>query len=127
ISLYLDSADGDAGYSLKFKTYRGVSHASDQTDHPLIRLAPDFETISGLKEIHSLADWKNVAYVFYQGIVTHHLEDGTTDEPEGVQRRLLLTNAEGESVGRKYIGRPMPGLSYGSVMQPGPTEPVAFM
>lgn len=125
ISLYLESADPDTGYSLKFKTYRGVNRASDQTDNPLIRLSPDFETISGLKEVHSIADWKNVAYVFFQGVVTKHLADPDVD-PEGFDRRVLLTNAEGEPVGRKYTGRPMPGLSYGQVIPPGPTEIAAF-
>lgn len=124
ISLYLESADGDTGYSLKFKTYRGVDHTTGGAG-TLIRLSPDFETISDLKEVHSIADWKNVAYVYYQGEITKHLEDGVVTEPEGFDRRVLLTNAEGEPVGRKVTNR-FGGTDYGSYIVVGPTEIAAF-
>src|SRR4051812_36098267 len=37
-SLYLDSADPDTGYVLKFTTYRGKDHTTKQDVNPLVRL-----------------------------------------------------------------------------------------
>jgi hypothetical protein len=123
IKLYLDSADPVDGYSLLFDTYTGLDRTSDQSDFPLIRLSPNFDTISDLKEVRSIADSKNVAYVYYQGIVTQHIYD----TPLGWScRRVLMTDAQGEPPGRKYTGRPMPGLNYGQTIPPGPTEIAAF-
>lgn len=122
IKLYLESADPVGGYVLLFDTYSGVDRTNDQTTNPLIRLSPNFETISDLKEVRSIANSKNVAYVYYQGIVTQHIFDA----PLGAFcRRVLLTNAEGEPVGRKYTGRPMPGLNYGQTII-GPADIAAF-
>jgi hypothetical protein len=67
IALYLESADPVLGYSLKFTTYRGVDRTSRQSENELIRLSPNFESIQGVKEVRSMADYKNVAYVYYQG------------------------------------------------------------
>lgn len=122
IKLYLDSADPVDGFSLLFDTYTGLDRTSDQTDRPLIRLSPNFETISDLKEVRSIANSKNVAYVFYKGIVTQHIYDTPLGD---FCRRVLMTNAEGEPVGRKYTGRPMPGLSYGQTII-SPADVAAF-
>lgn len=122
ISLYLESADPDTGYSLKFSTYRGVDRTSDQTTNPLIRLSPDLDSISDVNEVRSIKDWKNVAYVYYQGEISVHLEDPSAPAPEGFDRRVLVTNAEGEPVGRKITQRET-GYSQTVV---GPTEIAAF-
>jgi len=58
--------------------------------------------LSGLKEIQSIREYKNVVYVYYQGEITKHLADPLLPEPEGLARRVMVTNAEGEPVGRKY-------------------------
>lgn len=129
ISIYLASADPDLGYSLEFSTYRGNDHTSSQSINPLIRLSPNFESITDLKELRSIADWKNVAYVYYKGTISKHLEDPSAPEPTGLDRRVLLTNAEGEPVGHKQtqFGR---GFyydpSYGNTIVVGPTEIAAF-
>lgn len=125
IALYLDSADATLGYSLLFSTFRGQDHTSDQDVNPLIRLSPDFESISDLKEVRSIADWKNVAYVYYQGVVTKHLEDPLAAEPTGFDRRALVTNAEGEPVGRKVETWRGPG-GYTNAIVVGPGEIAAF-
>jgi hypothetical protein len=125
IKMYLDSASVDTGYSLLFDTYSGVDRTSDQSTFPLIRLSPNFDTISDLKEVRSIANSKNVAYVYYQGIVTQHI----FDTPLGVFcRRVLMTDAQGEPPGRKYTGRydPGSGWRYGQTLPPGPTEIAAF-
>lgn len=101
ISLYLDSADAVLGYSLKFKTYQGVDRSSDQVLVPLVRLVPDLDGISDLKEVRSNVGFKNVCYVYYDGIISEHLLDPLSPEPEGMDRKILVVDAVGEPVGRK--------------------------
>jgi hypothetical protein len=101
ISLYLDSANIDTGYVLKFTTYQGKDHTTGSA-FPLVRLLPDMDTLSEVKEIRSKADYKNVVYVWYQGVVSLHYAEPTLPKPEGFERRVMVTDAEGEPVGRKY-------------------------
>jgi hypothetical protein len=128
ISLYLESADRLAGYSLKFTTYRGVDHTMDGTA-PLVRLTPDLDSIQDLKEVRSIQLFKNVVYVFYAGSVTKHLLDPTQPEPTGFDRRVLIRNAEGEPVGHTaqtayYTGGQMV-QSYTRIVV-GPADVAAF-
>lgn len=99
IKLYLDSADPDSGYVLKFSTYLGVDHTTG-SGHPLVRLDPDQDSLDNIKEIRSIANWKNTAYVYYQGEITTHYED-PLDIPEGFNRRSLITDPDKEPVGHK--------------------------
>ena len=101
-SLYLDHADISTGYVLKFKIYRGVDRTTDGT-YPLVRLTPDMDSLSNLKEVRSRANFKNVVYVWYKGKISVHYLDPTASIPEGFERRVLVVDAEGEPVGRKYI------------------------
>lgn len=94
ISLYLDSADPVTGFSLKFKTYQGVDRTSDGVVD-LVRLVPGLDDISDIKEIRSNAMFKNVVYVYYQGVITKHLLEPLEPEPEGLDRRVLIVDAEG--------------------------------
>lgn len=100
IALYLDSASPITGYILKFKTYKGIDHTTG-SGNPLVRLTPELDSIQDLKEIRSNSLYKNVAYVYYQGKISKHLAEPTLPEPEGMERRVVVTNAEGEPVGRK--------------------------
>jgi hypothetical protein len=101
ISLYLHSADALLGYSLKFKTYQGKDRTSVQSTYPLVRLVPELDSISNLKELHSIATYKNVAYVYYQGIITEHLAEPTLPSPEGFARRSLVVDPEGNPAGHQ--------------------------
>jgi hypothetical protein len=130
MSLYLESADAVIGYVLKFTTYRGVDRTSSQSAVPLIRLTPDMETISDLKEIRSIDGYKNVVYVVYQNEVSIHYED-PLNIPEGFDRRVMVTDAEGEPLGQKvtgtrYLGGNYYGGSYTYITVPGPAEIAAF-
>lgn len=100
ISLYLESADPITGYVLKFTTYRGVDHTTGGAGD-LVRLSPDLESLNGIKEVRSIATYKNVCYVFYKGIITKHLADPLLPEPEGFARRVLVTDPDQEPVGHK--------------------------
>lgn len=103
MSLYLESADPVLGYVLKFTTYRGVNRTSDQEVVPLLRLSPDLESLTGLKEVRSIDGYKNVVYVNYQNQITVHYED-PANPPVGHARRVMVTDTEGEPVGHKEIG-----------------------
>lgn len=131
ITLYLESASPTAGYSLKFSVYRGLDHTTGG-GAALIRLAPDIDSLQDIKEIHSNKEYKNVCYVYYQGKISKHLLNPTEPEPEGLDRRVIVTNAEGEPVGRKitsagYYDRTQmhfyPGYTYSKV---GDDEIAAF-
>jgi hypothetical protein len=100
-SLYLESADPIAGYVLKFTTYTGKDRTSDQTTYPLVRLLPDMDSLSDVKEVRSIANYKNIAYVFYKGEIHKYLADPDLPEPEGFARRVLITDPDQEPVGHK--------------------------
>lgn len=126
ISLYLDSADPVLGYVLKFTTYRGVDRTTGGTP-PFIRLSPELDSLSDIKEIRSLAEYKNVAYVYYQGIITTHYAEPTLPIPEGFDRRVIVTDAEGEPVGRKVTySHYSPNVGSWTQIVVGPTEIAAF-
>lgn len=101
ISLYLHSADPITGYSLKFKTYRGLDRTSDQSTNSMVRLTPNMDTLNDVKEIRSIAEFKNVVYVYYEGEISVHYAEGITTPPLGFDRRVLITDAEGAPVGHK--------------------------
>ena len=124
ISLYLESASPVTGYVLKFKTYRGVDHTTGSLA-PLVRLVPEMDSIQDLKEIRSNELYKNVAYVYYQGIISKHLAEPLLPEPEGMKRRVIVTSAEGEPVGRKVTTDWRWG-GYSQIVVVGPTELAAF-
>ena len=127
ISLYLEEANIDTGYVLKFKTYAGEDRTSDSLTNDLIRLQPDLDSLSDIKELRSLQNYKNVAYVYFDGEITIHYED-PLDIPENFNRRVLMVDAENESLGRK------PGPTEGWTYYPGgaaghwtlPPDPLAL-
>lgn len=127
ISLYLESSDPVTGPVLKFKTYRGVDRTSDQVINPLIRLAPDLESLSDVKELRSIAPYKNTVYVYYKGITSVHYED-PLDIPIGFARRVLITMPEDEPLGRKptYKGPAGVALSLGTAEGQKPTPGVGY-
>lgn len=98
ITLYLDSADAEVGYVLKFASYRGQDRTSGQTANKLVRLTPNMETLTGLKEIKSIDGYKNVVYVVYKNEISIHYED-PNNIPSGLNRRVMVRDAEGEPIG----------------------------
>jgi hypothetical protein len=129
ISLYLEMADAEEGYVLRFVTYRGADRTSTQTVNELIRLTPNMETLSGLKEVHSIDGYKNVVYVNYKNQLSVHYED-PDNIPVGFDRRVMVTDAQGEPVGHTVDYQHIRGGSYyGGVYQytdVGPEDIAAF-
>lgn len=129
-TLYLESAS-PLGYSLKFTTYRGKDRTNSQAVNPRVLLSPNLDTVTGLKEIHSNELYKNVAYVYYQGIVSTHYADPLAPVPEGFDRRVLIVNPTTEPVGRPvvwpdYGDRGGRLRNLGTYLYVGPAELAAF-
>jgi hypothetical protein len=113
ISLYLESADPSEGFVLKFTTYRGKDHTKDGA-YPLVRLVPDIDSLGDIKEVRSIAGYKNVCYVYYKGDVHIYYADPDLPIPTGFARRVLVTDPEKEPVGHKvtYQVQGVPGATY---------------
>lgn len=62
-SMYLEGFSG-GGYILKFKTWSGRDLTSGQTDYPVVQFSPNLDSLGDLKELRSIAKYKNVAYAF---------------------------------------------------------------
>jgi hypothetical protein len=94
IKLYLASSTFSTGYVLKFATYRGKDRTSQQTANQLVRLTPKMDSLTDVKELESLSNYKNVIYVYYHNEVTKHYAEPTLPIPEGFSRRVLMVEAE---------------------------------
>lgn len=115
-TLYLESADAEAGYVLKFATYRGVDRTSTQDVYPLIRLTPNMDTLTDLKEVRSIDGYKNVVYVVYEKEISIHYED-PSNIPEGLSRRVMVRDATGEPIGTTQVTDYSRGGYYGGAFQ----------
>lgn len=87
IELNLLSAD-ESGYSLGFRSYRGVDRTSEQDLYPAVRFSPTMESFTDIKELRSIAALKTHVYSFAPG------------NPDG------LATVPGESIlsGSEYTG-----------------------
>ena len=98
--MYLEGAT-EAGYTLFFTTYKGRDLTSDQSDNPLVRFTPNLESLAGIKELRSIAKYKNVAYAFapsnpVPGVTQSGVAyaDGEAAMSTGFNRRTLLVFAD---------------------------------
>ena len=124
-SLYLQSANPDTGYVLKFTTYKGVDRTSSGPGN-LVRLTRDLDGIQDIKEVNSVSKYKNVAYVYYKGEISIHYAEPSLPIPEGFDRRIMVVNPEGEPVARSsYQASWGYGSSY-AVYYVGPADIAAF-
>jgi hypothetical protein len=89
---------------LQFQSYLGVDRSSGQDSYDLVRLSPQLDNVSGISEVRSIQEWKNVCYVLYKREISKHINPDTPgypDEPTGFNRRVMVTDAEGEPPGHK--------------------------
>ena len=94
--LYLESTDYDTGdHSLKFATYRGKDRTTDQDTFDLVRFSPNLDNFTGVKEIITNMDFKNVAYVTFENKVTVHYPDWVDPDspPLDWRRRVIRVDA----------------------------------
>jgi hypothetical protein len=94
ISMYLGSANfATREFFLRFTTYHGRDKTSDQNHFPTIRFTPKTESMSDPKELRSISEFKNVAYVSYKGKITKHYSPYVESPPVGFRRRVLYVEA----------------------------------
>lgn len=60
----------ESSYSLIFETYNGRDLTSGQTLYPLVVFEPDLDSLTNIKELRSIAGYKNVAYAWAPGVTT---------------------------------------------------------
>lgn len=63
-SLYLDSVTPPTGYSLKFKTYKGLDRTSGQTQNSVVKFSPVMDSLTGISRLLSISGYKTIAYAF---------------------------------------------------------------
>lgn len=63
MQITLDSAT-PAGYTLGFRSYKGLDRTSRQNVNPIIRFSPTIDSLTNIKEVQSIAALKTLAYVF---------------------------------------------------------------
>lgn len=54
----------DTSFTLGFRSYRGLDHTSEQTINPVIRFSPQMDSLTGIKELQSIAALKTLVYTF---------------------------------------------------------------
>lgn len=59
----LEHAD-NTGYSLMFKTWLGKDRTSGQSENKVVQFSPSTDSLTGLKELRSMASYKTVAYAW---------------------------------------------------------------
>jgi hypothetical protein len=85
--------DINAQYPLQFRSYKGLDRTSGQTENPVIRFSPEMDSLTDIKEIQSIANFKTRVYSFAPGL---NPAEGETD----------LRTTPGISIlgGSEYIG-----------------------
>lgn len=93
--LYLESAKYTENvYVLKFATYRGRNRTSEQDVHSVVRLSPQLDSLTDVKEVTSISEYKNVIYVSYKDAISAHYINPDLPIPTGFDRRILFVEAE---------------------------------
>lgn len=56
------------GFTLGFRSYKGVDRSSSQENHPIVRFSKNMNTLTNLKELKSIAALKTNVYSFAPGL-----------------------------------------------------------
>lgn len=79
--------------TLYFNTYVGSDRTSTQTTHDPVIFSPALESLGGIKELKSAANYKNVAYVFSKYGYRLVYNEEEPEQVTGFNRRVLLVDA----------------------------------
>jgi Siphovirus ReqiPepy6 Gp37-like protein len=100
MTMYLESSSA-AGYFLGFKTYKGKDRTSGQSVNDVVRFSPNVDSLNNLKELRSIAGYKNVAYAYapanpIPGVTQPGVAyaDNEAATSVGFKRRVLLVFAD---------------------------------
>jgi hypothetical protein len=78
---------------LWFDVYAGSDRTTAQTTLPPVVFAPGLDNIQNTKELTTIANAKNVAYVFSPAGFEMVYAEGVDPDVEGFERRILVVNA----------------------------------
>jgi hypothetical protein len=99
-SMYLERSTPTA-YYLGFKTYEGKDRTSTQSVNTRVRFSPAVDSLTDIKELRSIAGYKNVAYAFapsnpVPGVTQSGVAyaDNESAASVGFERRVLLVFAD---------------------------------
>jgi hypothetical protein len=86
------------GYELTFTAYKGLDRTSDQLENNLVQFSSQLDSLSNVKELRSLAEYKTVAYVFppdWSASTPAVVEYAPGADPAatGFDRRILVMRA----------------------------------
>lgn len=107
--LFLWAADS-GGYTLAFTVYKGrdltsTRSSAEQAANPTVRFSPALNSLTDLKELRSIAGYKNVAYAFGPGVGTPSpapgvaFADADADASRNFDRRVLMVMVDGIAEG----------------------------
>lgn len=78
---------------LYFNIYAGCDRTSLQSTMPVVIFSPELENLQDTKEVTTIAEYKNVAYVFSPVGFEVVYAYGVTSSVAGFERRVLMVNA----------------------------------
>lgn len=99
-----------SSFALKYKTYQGRNLASDQNTYPFVKFSPALDSLRGVSELRSIANYKNVAYAFAPnntvGVTTPGIAyaDAGAAASAGFNRRAMLVFVDDTSSDIVSIG-----------------------
>lgn len=115
--VYLSRSD-PLGYELTFTVYKGVDRTSGQLENNLVQFSPALDSMTNIKELRSLSEYKTVAYVFppswavsAPGIAYAPGTDATTT---GFERRLIIDRAT--DISADQVDPVVPGVTLASLL-----------
>lgn len=80
-------------YSLGFQSYRGLDRTSAQSVYPVIRFSPQMDSLTDIKELQSVAEFKTLIYTWAPGLKA---EEGQPPYP--------TTPGKAQLTGPEYVG-----------------------
>lgn len=118
LKVYLSRSDA-FGYELTFTAYKGLDRTSDQLENNLVQFSSQLDSLTNVKELHSLADFKTVAYVFppdWSSSTSPAVEyaPGVDTAAVGFDRRILVTRAT--DISADQVDPAVPGVTLASLM-----------
>lgn len=84
MQITLESAT-DSGYSLGFRSYKGIDRTSAQSVNSVVRFSPHMDSFTNIKELQSIAAFKTLVYSFAPGFRPEEGQPTLTTVP-GVSR-----------------------------------------
>jgi Siphovirus ReqiPepy6 Gp37-like protein len=118
MKVFLSRSDA-FGYELTFTSYKGLDRTSDQLENNLVQFSSQLDSLSNVKELRSLAEYKTVAYVFppdWSSSTPPVVEYAPGADPAatGFDRRILVTRAT--DISNDQVAPAVPGVTLLSLM-----------